>query len=94
MNSKQEEQIEQEHLSCEHMSKMIRAQTVVMKHLHEDNLALQQENAELREALPILKQMIYSMKTNAHTFSNENVEEISKEGRAAMTLIDGLLNKK
>ncbi|AUR82951.1 coil containing protein [Vibrio phage 1.030.O._10N.222.55.F9] len=49
MNSKQEEQVEQEHLSREHMSKMIRAQTVVMKQVHEDNLALQQENAELRD---------------------------------------------
>lgn len=48
---------------------------------------------EPREALPILKQMIFSMKVNAHTFSNENVEEIAKEGRAAMALIDKLLNK-
>lgn len=55
MNSKQEEQIEQEHLSREHMIKMIRAQTVVMKQVHEDNLALQQENAELREFLESLQ---------------------------------------
>ena len=32
----------QESISREHMRKMIRAQTVVMKQLHEENLALQQ----------------------------------------------------
>ncbi len=58
MNSKQEEQVEQEHLSREHMSKMIRAQTVVMKQVHEDNLTLQKENAELREALHSIKDKI------------------------------------
>ena len=51
------------------------------------------EIAELREALPVIKQMIFSMKTNAHTFSNENVEEVSREGRSAMRLIDKLLAK-
>ncbi|AGN51373.1 hypothetical protein VPJG_00009 [Vibrio phage jenny 12G5] len=45
----------QESVSREHMSKMIRTQTVVMKQLHEDNLALQQENAELREFLQSLQ---------------------------------------
>ncbi|AUR98848.1 hypothetical protein NVP1256O_09 [Vibrio phage 1.256.O._10N.286.45.F8] len=52
-----------------------------------------EEIAEFREALPVIKQMIFSMKTNAHTFSNENVEEVSREGRAAMRLIDKLLAK-
>lgn len=58
MNSKQEEQVEQEHLSREHMSKMIRAQTVVMKQVHEYNSTLQKENAELREALHSIKDKI------------------------------------
>lgn len=44
----------QESVSREHMRKMIRAQTVVMKQVHEENLALQQENAELREILEML----------------------------------------
>ena len=54
---------------------------------------LHEENAELRDGLLVIKQMIFSMKVNSHTFSNENVEEISKEGRAAMLLIENLLNK-
>ena len=69
----------------------LQAKTDLLGLVIAEKAGLEKENAELREALPILKQMIFSMKTNAHTFSNENVEEISREGMAAMALIDNLL---
>ncbi len=65
MKSNQEEQIEQEHLSREHMGKMIRAQTIVMKQLHE-------ENKQQRESLDAFRELVKAQTKTIHDLNEEN----------------------